>query len=231
MQLHNVRELTFASYADDGKLFCYIIHDRRLDKMTCTCFQPDEIEEGRPSVRRAVDAAQRAYNAELKAKQEERVASAILDGQDPEKAAREANAEKEKATGAIIGVFEATYLGSTVVTALRGAEIVSGAVDVVVKARNVPQGVFVHVGTEGIKTFESLTHEVRGWGWGLEGGTQWGRLLSRCRRVLDHSLQSEGIIANRDPPLGDCLATLLTSSVFCNAKQRPIVNHDPPLGD
>jgi ribosomal protein L2 len=171
VQLHNVRDVTFAKMEENDTLFCYIIHDRRLDKMTCTCFEPGPVDEGRPSIRRAIDQAQRSYVAELKAKDEARVAAAILDGEDPNKAARDAKAEKEAATGAIIGIFEATYLGSTVVSELRGAEVVQSAVEIILKLKNVPQGVFVNVGTEGIKTIESLTHEVRVWR--RKGGAQW----------------------------------------------------------
>ena len=66
----------------------------------------------------------------------------------------------EVASGAIIGVFESTYLGSVIVEQLKGIEVVETAAKRVIKLKAVPQGVFVNVGTEGIKIFEALTHEV-----------------------------------------------------------------------
>eukprot|EP00056_Hartaetosiga_gracilis_P009149 m.131200 g.131200 ORF g.131200 m.131200 type:complete len:780 (-) comp13070_c0_seq2:1491-3830(-) len=156
IQLQNVRDISFAkTLKGDPLMVAYIIHDRRLDKMTCSVFQPDPIEEGRPSIRRSIDQAQKAIVADLKAKKADAIMEKIMDG-----GKAPAKDDVDHATGKIIGVFECSYLGSNVVNELKGADVVSGAVAAVLKVKNTPQGVFFHVGTEGVKMFDALTHEV-----------------------------------------------------------------------
>eukprot|EP00730_Choanoeca_flexa_P016279 TRINITY_DN7660_c0_g1_i3.p1 TRINITY_DN7660_c0_g1~~TRINITY_DN7660_c0_g1_i3.p1 ORF type:complete len:781 (+),score=272.61 TRINITY_DN7660_c0_g1_i3:134-2476(+) len=164
LQMCHVREISWAKNLEDEDpaWFCYIIHDRRLDRISCTAIIP-EIADGQPSIRRTVDGAQKTLIAAHKAKEQEKAMQAILDGKtgddvDKEKQVRVA----EVSSGAIIGVFEATYLGNVIVDQLKGVEVVEAAAKKVVKLKAVPQGVFVHVGTEGIKIFEALTHEVLG---------------------------------------------------------------------
>eukprot|EP00049_Salpingoeca_infusionum_P013401 m.250470 g.250470 ORF g.250470 m.250470 type:complete len:775 (+) comp15437_c0_seq1:47-2371(+) len=158
MQVYNIRDVSFAKMiAGDTPVLAYIIHDRRLDRMSCTAVALDDLAEGQPSVRRSIDQVQKAIIADLKKQKEAAAAKAIMDGQDPSKVAKK---QEVVQTDTVIGVFESTYLGSVVVSEQKGNEVVDEAVELVLKQKTVPVGVFVHVGTEGLKVYESLTHEV-----------------------------------------------------------------------
>ncbi|EGD74912.1 TK/HMTK protein kinase [Salpingoeca rosetta] len=77
-----IRDVSYAKMT--GEHFSYIVHERRLDRMHCSVFTPSAIEEGTPSIRRAIDTAQKALVAELKQKQQEQMAAQIMDGKSPE---------------------------------------------------------------------------------------------------------------------------------------------------
>ncbi|EDQ85658.1 uncharacterized protein MONBRDRAFT_29090 [Monosiga brevicollis MX1] len=166
LQICHIREISFAKRLEDDTppLFTYIIHDRRLDKMSCTAVTlPENLADDQPSIRRSIDAAQKAFVAEIKAKEQEKAMQAILDGQSAEQVDSNKLAKQADMTsGAIMGVFEATYLGAIVVDQLKGIDVVQNAANQALKLKAAPQGVFVHVATEGIKIFESLSHEVLG---------------------------------------------------------------------
>jgi hypothetical protein len=51
----NNRDISFAKTSDDKLTFSFIVHDRRLEKIQCSSFLLDSLDEEKPSVRRCLD--------------------------------------------------------------------------------------------------------------------------------------------------------------------------------
>lgn len=154
-----IRDISYAKLNPEKTIFTFIIHDRRLDKISCGALNVPPIQDGQPSIRRTIDGAQKKLIQAAREAQEEKAMQQILDGADPN-AIKVGPDPKDQETGRIIGVFEATFLGSAPVTDFKGAEVVAEAVKTVLKNRAPPEGIFLQIATEGVRTIESLTHET-----------------------------------------------------------------------
>lgn len=125
--------------------------------MTCTLCEVEPPKGDEPSIRRVVDGAQKALKAQAKAELEKRTVAAILDGDVSMQEVVAPSSDME--TGKIIGIFEASFLGTAAVKDFKGEQVVNKALEDVLKLKS-SDGVFVQVGTEGVKTIDSLTQEI-----------------------------------------------------------------------
>lgn len=155
-----VRDISFAKTSEDKLTFSFIVNDRRLEKMQCTAITLDKLDEDRPSPRRCLDMAIKALSEKAKAEQEELMKKELQEGGDLSKfTAKSTPAEEE--TGRIIGTFEASYIGQVEVKETKGVEVVQEAVGRILKRKNLRlEGVFLQVGTEGVRCIESLAHDI-----------------------------------------------------------------------
>ena len=144
----HIRDVSSAKLSADSKNFCFIMSDRVLKTNEAHVLNLPPLEEGRPSIRRSIDSAQKK-NAALSAE-----AAAEKPAEEDKKPDNEAE------TGKIMGVFEVIHLGTVVVEQSKGTETAEDAYELVKKQKLPKQGVFIQLSSEAVKVMDGLTHDI-----------------------------------------------------------------------
>ena len=145
----------------DKKLFSYITHDARLKLMACHVFS---VKGKAQEIPITIAEAFRAVSAPLKEKRREQQTSQLKragSGAALEKALSQLHevGSTRQASGAI-GVFEAKFIGSITVHALKGNDVVEAAVHQALMLKQPEEGVVIIITADGIRTIEGLTGEI-----------------------------------------------------------------------